>query len=376
MVKLILWSLLSVICIDLSINYLVELPKNNLPSSSLSQYFDYGRSIESKIFRLVGKDDSEAASISKVLWFTPLVDDNKPKIKENHKKRVVIYGMSFSNHIGKIIAELDQTLDVKMFAGPSAPLNHSYNYYQQHRPHNKGDIVILGILASSVPKINSLSHMTANFESPLPHFYPRYHFDSKNNLVKKQIKVNSLSELRKIMNNESSWNYIKKTLEKEDSYYDSVLFLSNFTDKSIYTKLLKRAWGQKHASMVLQQYHDKNGYKNTDRLIDLSGALVLNFAKQVRSDGAIPFVVLFNDRGFNDHLFSMLQPVLDEKNIPFYSTHNEFPATTLTNFITDGHFTPEIDRIIAASVLKEITKISSSSYSYKSGSGGGRETKK
>ncbi len=368
MVKILLWSLLSIICIDLSINYLVELPKNNRPNGPLSQYFDYGRSIESKLFRLVGKNNSEAASISKVVWFTPLVNDNKPKLKENQNKRVIIYGMSFSNHIGKIIAELDQTLDVRMFAGPSAPLNHSYDYYQQHRPHNKGDIVILGILASSVPRINSLSHMTANFESPVPHFYPRYHIDSKNNLLKKQIKINSLSEFRKIMNNESSWNHIKETLEKEDSYYNSVLFSSNFTDKSIYTKLLKRAWGQKHALKVVQKYHDKSGYKNADRLIDLSRALVIDFAKQVHSDGAIPLVVLFNDRGFNDHLYSMLQPVLDEKNIPFYSTHNEFPATTLTNFISDGHFTPQIDKLIAISVLKKITKISSGPHSHKLGS--------
>jgi len=369
MVKILLWSLLSITCIDLSINYLVESPKNNVSNGPLSQYFDYGRSIESKLFRLVGKSDAEAASIAKVVWFTPLGDDKKPKLKGNHNKRVIIYGMSFSNHIGKIIAELDQTLDVRMFAGPSAPLNHSYDYYQQHRPHNKGDIVILGILASSIPRINSLSHMTANFESPVPHFYPRYHLDSKNKLIKKQITISSLSELRKIMNNESSWNHIKETLKEEDSYYDSVLFSSNFADKSIYTKLLKRAWGQKHALKVVQQYHDKSGYKNSDRLIDLSRTLVINFAEQVRSDGATPFVVLFNDRGFNDHLYSMLQPVLDEKNIPFYSTHNKFPATTLSNFISDGHFTPQIDKLIAVSVLKKITKISSGPYSLKLGRG-------
>ena len=353
MIRLVLWSLAAIFLVDIAINSIFKEPINNIQPSKLTRYFDYGRSVESKLFRLVGTDDTNAANITKAGWF---LSDNK-LVEENSRRQIYIYGMSFSNHIGEIISQQDKTFDVKMFAGPGAPLNHSYTYYQRHRPHQKGDIVILGILASSIPRMNTLTHMTKSFESPAAHFYPRYRLDMNDKLIKKQISIDSLSELRLAMYDETRWREVKKILEQEDSFYDPIIFSRNVTDKSAYARLLKRAWAQKHTLEIIQHYHYKNGFKNTDRLIDVSQRLVSDFAKQVRKDGAIPFVILFNNRDFGDHLYVMLKPTLELNSIPYYSTHRDFPAEDLSNFIPDGHFTPAVDDKIAQSILKAISSL-------------------
>ena len=354
MTKIILWSLIAIIALDIVINLATEIPKNNIKPGKLSQYFDYGRSIESKLFRKVSNNNETADALTKAGWFELLENSKLDKNPTKTKKRVFIYGMSFSNHIGEIISKQDKTLDVKMFAGPGAPLNHSYSYYQYHRPHRKGDIVILGILASSLPMINTLTHMTSNFEGPAAHFYPRYRLNTNNKLIKKQIPINSLSELRIAMHNEKQWAQVKDTLKKEDFFYNEILFSKNITDKSVYFRLIKRAWGQRIKLKQVQRYHDETGFNNTDRLIDISQIIVRTFAQQVRKDGAFPIIILFNDRGYNDHLYSILKIILKEDRIPYYSTHVDFPASQLSNFLPDGHFTHEIDASIASDILYKI----------------------
>ena len=353
MMKIILWSIIAIVLIDVTINYAFESSINNIKPGKLSQYFDYGRSIESKLFRNVSSDNKTAALLTKAGWFKTSEYTNIENNSHLKQKRIYVYGMSFSNRIGKIISKYDKTLDVRMFDGPGAPLNHSYAYYQRHRPHKKGDVVILGILASSLPMINTLTHMTSSFEGPAAHFYPRYKLNDVQ-LIKKQLPIYSLNELRVAMYDDKQWQDIKETLKKEDSFYDELLFSKNYTDKSVYFRLLKRAWGQRHKFKMLQHYHDETGFKNTDQLIDISRMIVANFAQQVREDGAIPIVILFNNRGFDDHLYTILKSTLMNNNIQYYSTHIDFPADNLTNFIRDGHFTPEIDTSIAMKVLKKI----------------------
>lgn len=132
MSRVLFWFVLSVFVIDASIGFTLTPPKNNIKPGKLFQYFDYGRSIESKLLRLVATKDEEAASIAKAGWFTPSNETEKISLQRTQDKRVFIYGMSFSNHVGKIISQQDKTLNVKIYSGPAASLNHSYTYYQHH----------------------------------------------------------------------------------------------------------------------------------------------------------------------------------------------------------------------------------------------------
>ena len=115
--------------------------------------------------------------------------------------------------------------------------------------------------------------------------------------------------------------------------------------------------GQKRKQEVIKGYHDGSGFKNTDRLVEISQAIIHRFAEQTRDDGATPIVILFNNRGYHDHLHSILKPVLEKNNIPYYSTHEKYPASQLSNFISDGHFTQAIDESIAKSVYKIIAEL-------------------
>lgn len=354
MLRLSLWSLLAVVALELSINTAFKSPDNNVPPGKLQQYFNYGRSIENKMIKMVGSDDSAANSLAKSGWLeTKTTSDQNPPISRS-KQQVFVYGMSFSNHIGEILAESDTSLEIQLFAGPAAPLNHSYSYYDYHRPHGPGDIVILGILASSLPRINTLTHMTANFEGPAAYFYPRYHLDKSNRLVKEEIPIYSLADLRRRMHNRAEWESIRENLSRSDSFYDSILFNHNLSDESVYARLLKRAWGQKKTLETIHRFHGSEGFKNTERMVEVAQSLVSDFARKARADQALPYVILFNDRGYDDHLYRILEPVLKRDNIAHYSTHRHFPATQLSNFIPDGHFTPEIDHSIAAAVLQDI----------------------
>ena len=351
--KLFIWVLMAFVCTDVVINNVFKIPDNNIVPSKLARYFDYGRSIEAKLFKRVGANDVEAAHIVKAGWF----EEKDGALTKGYDRRMYVYGMSFSNHIGEIIEQESDVYDVKMYAGPGAPLNHSYTYYQRHRPNQKGDIVILGILASAIPRLNTLTHMTASFESPAAQFYPRYFWDDENNFVSEKVELESLSGLRALMNNEQQWLAVKDKLLKSDAFYDPIVFSQNDTDKSAYLRLLKRSWAQKHTQQVSKQYHDSSGFKNKDRMLDTTRALVTKFVKGVRQDSAIPYVILFNSKGFSDHLYNELKPVIDQHNIEYYSTHLDFPAEDLSNFIPDGHFRPEIDHAIAMKVLENIERI-------------------
>ena len=123
---------------------------------------------------------------------------------------------------------------------------------------------------------------------------------------------------------------------------------------SVYGRLLKRAWGQRSLNANISRYHNSQGFTNHERTVDVARALIADFVDKVRSDKAIPYVILFNDRFYENHLYQSLESVLNRKKIPYYSTHHSFPATELSNFIADGHFKPEIDIAIATEVHEEI----------------------
>jgi len=353
MVKLVLWTVISMITLDAGINRSFGTLENGLKPSQLTRYFDYGRSTESKLLRIIGSENANAANIAKAGWYQPVLN----VVGVNAKPQVYMYGMSFSNHIGQIIAQETEDFGVQLYAGPGAPLNHSYAYYLRHRPyHKKGDVVILGILASSIPHINTMAHMTSSFEAPATHLYPRYSLDSNDDLIEKKISIYSLNEFREAMQNKERWLSVKNRLSVGDSFYNDVVFSADFADKSTYLSVFRRAWAAKQQQNTTNKYHDHKGFKNTDRMIEVTQKLVSEFALKARQDGVVPMVILFNNRGFGDHLFSILKSVLTKRKIPYYSTHHNFPSTQLSNFLPDGHFKPEVDHLIALAVMKKINK--------------------
>jgi hypothetical protein len=75
--------------------------------------------------------------------------------------------------------------------------------------------------------------------------------------------------------------------------------------------------------------------------------MVSDFAATARQDGKFPIVVVLNDKGYEDHLIQVLLPRLGQEAIPYVSTHAIAPASNLSNFVGDGHFTQSANQRIA-----------------------------
>ena len=80
------------------------------------------------------------------------------------------------------------------------------------------------------------------------------------------------------------------------------------------------------------------------------------FSDEVRKDGKLPLVLLIHDPDYRDHLYQAVKSTLEEKQIPFVSTHTICPTTNPGNFPPTPDFTPEANRLIARAVLEELDR--------------------
>jgi len=355
-----LWIIFFLLIFDFGINFLFPYPSNPLVTSpgQINKYFEYGRSLEGKLSRMIGNTDQSTAPIAISGWLDPELW-KKSNLPVNHNPDqdllIAIYGMSFSNHVGKAMEEIDSKLMVRLVAGPTAPPNHSFAAYNLDRGRHQADVVILGILAQNIQGMGTLMRMTWQFEEPAPYTYPRY-FLEDGKLKAIQPNIQSLAQLRVAFQNPQQWNAFVNQLEEHDQFFDGFIFKRNWLDNSAILRLIRRASAQHHDRTIKNQiYNSATGF-NPGLEIPALKSIVKDFASTAKADGKMPIVLLFNNRGYQDHLFQALKPTLEKDTIPYISTHNIVPATDITNFVSDGHFTPAADKLIAKAVIKLINE--------------------
>jgi hypothetical protein len=354
-----LWLVLFLFLFDVSINLLFPYPSDPRVTSpgQLNLYFEYGRSIEGKLARIIGPTDESSAPIAKAGWLDPEYwkELNFPTTRAPGEDLLVsIYGMSFSNDVGEAMKKIDSRIGLRLVAGPGAPPHYSFTAYKLDRGRHKADVVILGILASSVRAMRTTSGLTWSFEAPAPYTYPRY-FVENGKLKAIEPKVRSLAELRAAMQDQQKWDEFVLQMQQQDEYFNSFLFQGNWLDNSAIVRLIRRAYAQQHQNAIAAQVYSSAGF-NTEIEIPVLSAIVTDFAATAQSDGKLPIVLLINDRGYEDHLYQALKPTLKSAAIPYVSTHNVAPATDIRNFVGDGHFTDSTNKLIAQSVLKLINE--------------------
>ena len=94
------------------------------PSSQLVVYFDYGRSIEGKIRRLVGPTDETSGPLASTGWIDGDDIAKQPdRASRSDGMLVSVYGMSFSAKVGTAMTDLDPriTPTSRGARGPSEP---------------------------------------------------------------------------------------------------------------------------------------------------------------------------------------------------------------------------------------------------------------
>ena len=352
-----LWIIFFLFLFDVSINFLFPYSSNpNVTSpGQLNVYFEYGRSVEGKISRMVGSTNESSSPLAVAGWLDPELWSklNLPVSRApGDDLLVAMYGMSFSNQVGEAMGAMDSKITFRGIAGPAAPPNYSFAAYTLDRGRHQADVVILGVLASSVKALRTMNGMTWQFEGPAPYTYPRYLVE-EGKLKAIWPKILSLAQLRAALQDKQQWNAFVTQMGEHDQFFNSFLFKRNLLDNSVIVRLIRRAWAQHHQARIANQIHDPAGF-NAKLDITVLRAMVADFAATARRDRQMPIVLIINDRGYDDHLFQTLKPTLENASIPYVSTHNIAPATDARNFIGDGHFALSANKSIAEAVLKLI----------------------
>jgi hypothetical protein len=200
------------------------------------------------------------------------------------------------------------------------------------------------------------------FEYPLPYTYPKYR-KVGDRLEEIWPQVRTMTDFRRVLNDEMLWKDYVREMQAEDTYYHPFIFYENFVDNLVIFRFIRRSWAKRHASRVKNSFYEvsqgfgsnqifSQGFKENSEVVQTLRLMVKEFARQARSDGKLPIVVLFNTRGYNNHLTQALAKSLQEADIPFVDSHTIAPSDDPKNFASDNfHFSKEIDKKFAHKVL-------------------------
>ncbi|WP_347988372.1 hypothetical protein [Methylomonas sp. AM2-LC] len=340
-----LWTLFWLVLIDILLNVQFSMPKSPLEQpSKLQNYFDYGRSVEGKFRLMVGPDKESTALIAQAGWLVDDAQDQQPSVASAPDKLLIAaYGQSFTQQICHSLQSLDSRIELRFKGGPSSTLAHSYAYYKFDASHHRADIVVLGILASSLPFSMAPTIATLNFEGAAPYTYPFYSL-MDGQLVENDPLIHSLDELRTALwSKPEQWDAYVAMLRSKSPTFNGWVFESDWFDYSVLGKMVRRSIGQKHVHDVTARYWNAQGFTNADGLLDISNALIADFVSKVRAKNQMPYILLIQDKGYKDHLVLAFEKQLKQMDVPYLSTHQIAPSTNMRNFVSDGHFTPRSD---------------------------------
>lgn len=337
------FSLLALLTLDLAVGHFIS-SSYQVAGSALERYFGYGFSLHNKLKRTVGTNDSDAHSLAIAGW-NPALPSRRPAQDSKCQKRYTFYGMSFSNRIANALAEQDSCASIRLVAGPGAPLSHSYFEYQRFHNQDDAEVVVLGVLASSLAKNLSTAHFNSAFEAPGSHMYPRYRL-ADGVLTATMPPANNLQEFRELLNLDVG--RLQQFLSEHDEYYSPLVFGYPQFDKSVVLRMLRRAYGQSLKRNLVSQLRATDGrITNSNNLLDLSLAMLVNAAQLAEKNGVRFLVILINDKGFAESLDEAFAHDLTAHNISFISSTSVVDARDASSFLPDGHFRPELDQKIA-----------------------------
>jgi hypothetical protein len=276
-----LWTVLFIAAIDGGLGLAFRYPGNpNILPTALARYFDYGRSVDSKLARMVGVSDEDAAPIVLAGWLgreciQPIAPAPPGQIG------VSIYGMSFSQHIGEALPEIDPVLAPITRNGPAASPSHSYACFRML--HDAGrdpnPVQILGVLASSLPRMLSLSGITTSFEAPMPFTFPRYRLGPGGELVAEQPLITSPEELR----DPDRVKAFYAQLARSDAFYDPWQVDAGLAEDTALLRLLRRSYAQREFAIRRRRLiGDTAGFVDNPQLGPVLSALLVDFDARAR----------------------------------------------------------------------------------------------
>ena len=352
MLKQVAMTLVALIALDICVALTLSTLKERGRLSGLTNYFDLGRSVPTKIADWQRNPD-RGSNLFDVAWVDDILEHSSNGFAKEAADAQVLrnYGMSFSNRIGEAAVKMRPDLALDSHGGPAAPANHTYHLFMADRKNRRaGDVVMFGVLASSVPYLFSMSNRSWAFEQPAPFTYPKYKLVN-GQLVEISPRVFTVENEIALAESESLANAWATQLRHEDPFYSDFSFAAQWADLSPFAKLVRRA-------LVLRDLEDKRAQmlsQNAQKSRMVLMEMLRQFSDLAIADGQIPVVALIQTRGANDvNLRDFLAADLEAEGIPYIATEDWVDPTDPSRFVSDGHYTRETDVIFARALLDKL----------------------
>jgi hypothetical protein len=350
-----LWIMVSLVVLDIAVGAISRMPTDpRVQPSSLQLYFDYGRSIEGKLRTLIKPENGQSGPIVVAGWIDSGCHRNVPNVAGT--LGISIFGNSFSGQLSDTLRKLDPAVSVEEYLGPGAPPSHSYACFVKETSFggDRDDVQIMGITASSLPRLEQIWGVTTSFEYPQPFTFPRYRLGPDGNLIAHEPSVRSPDDLRRILSDREKWDNWLAELKANDYFYVHALTAEDPADLSTIARMVRRGFGQYVNRSRMAKLRGRDGRFDAPDIVDVLPKLIADFAKLARASGKRPIVVLFEEYGYDGVLMPLLTDTLVRDRIEYVYSGNIVPANDLRNYASDGHFSPESNVRIATALLKLI----------------------
>lgn len=351
--------LMTIVClaaIDTTVAISLGWAKKTGRLSGLVRYFDYGRSVPGKLANWQANPGTPG-NLFDVGWRAAGVAQSTEAFAiEATPPGIVVrsYGMSFVNNILRKAADADPTLTIDLHAGPAAPPNYTFAMFEDDAANRKPkEVVVLGILSSSVTAMAALSNRTWAFEQPAPYTYPIYTVE--NGTLTRTNPLISTPDQERDADPElrAAWN---QQLRENDHFYSPVMFAATWLDRSPFARLIRRSLAK--GEVVRANDRVLSGEYDYPQVIQ---QMIVAFAETTRRDGQFPVVMLIQTGDPRDpNVLTIATPALAQHDIPYFATVEHFDPTDASGFVADGHYTRDVDTRFASIFLERVAILTQS----------------
>jgi hypothetical protein len=324
-------------------------------STTLGRYFEYGRSVEGKLARVIAADPKKEGLMLCAGWVTPEILQKLPdQPKAGSDLLVAVYGQSFAMHAANAAAAMDGRITLRAVGGPAAPPSHAYFAYKEDAPLRKADVVVLGLLSSSIADMGSMSGLIWHFENPAPFTFPRYRLAGPQ-LTEELPLIRTEADFRQAFGQQSdAWRNFKTQLKSSDRGYDWFTFDQSAADSSSVVRLVRRGWVAHSEGYEKGVYDAGRGFNPDAEDIRVLNAMLMDLSRRTQERGERLVVLLMHTKGQSDHLHAALESTLKASHIDYISTHTLFSANDPTNFLPDSHYVPAANHKLATALAARI----------------------
>lgn len=316
----------------------------------IAAYFDYGRSVPGKLARWQ-RLPGVAGNLFDVSWRDHIAAQSALDLAAEDAARgpvVRSYGMSFVDRIVEAAAKADPGVRVDRHSGPAAPPNFTYALFHDDRASRRaGDIAVLGVLASSLHGMASLSNRSWVFEQPAPFTYPLYRPAPGGGLTQIDPLVETEDAERALADDPAAAAAWTAQLAAHDANRTLVANGWPLLDRSPFARLVRRSLALDAAgdarSAVLGDWTAGEPDGAAFPYAETLRRIIVAFAETARSDGQVPVVLLVQDGQPSPDLLALTRATLAAHAVPYFATAEHVPPDTRDAFLSDSHFRPDID---------------------------------